>query len=153
MHFPAEERPEMASGRLGEEAARLREIFAAASRHSLVLLNESLASTSATESLYLARDVVRGLQLLGARAVFVTHLHGLAAECDALNAATPGESRVFSLVSLAEEDDGGQVHRTYRIVAAPPAGSSYAREIAEQHGISYAQLAVLLRSRGTDAVP
>ena len=82
LHFPAEEKPNMESGRLGEEAGRLREIFRSATRHSLLLLNESLASTSATESYFLARDVVSCLRMLGARDV-----------CDA-SARTGGQLRI-----------------------------------------------------------
>ncbi|RPI98332.1 MAG: hypothetical protein EHM39_08135 [Chloroflexi bacterium] len=148
-HFPVEERPEMEAGRLGEEAQRLGAIFAAATRRSLVLLNESLASTSFSESLYLARDIVRTLRVLGARAIYATHLHELAAGCDDLNAGTPGDSRIVSLVSLAQEGDGtGEITQTYRVIPGPPRGRSYARELAARYGISYEQLTALLRSRG-----
>jgi hypothetical protein len=37
--------------------------------------------------------------------------------------------------------------RTYRIVPHAPRGVSFAAEIAEQHGISFEQLARLLRDR------
>lgn len=153
-HFPVEERPESGTGRLGEEAQRLSEIFTAATAHSLVLLNESLASTSAGESLYLARDIVRILRRLGARAIYATHLHELAADVDDINAATPGDSRIVSLVSLISEDSTagngapGSIRQTYRIVPGPPRGRSYAREIAARYGISYEQLADLLQRRG-----
>ncbi len=150
-HFPVEERPDAGIGRLGEEAQRLSTIFSRATRHSLVLLNESLSSTSPGESLYLARDVVRALRMLGARATFATHLHDLAADCDELNTETPGDSVIISLVSLAVEGDardGDDVQQTYRIVAGPPRGRSYAREIAARYGISYEQLADLLNRRG-----
>src|SRR5690606_31881760 len=63
-HFPLEEQPDSGAGRLGEEASRLSTLFERATRHSLVLLNESLSSTSFSESLYLARDVVRILRLM-----------------------------------------------------------------------------------------
>jgi len=46
-HFAAGERPLQASGRLGGEAHRLAAIFRHATRHSLLLFHESLASTSA----------------------------------------------------------------------------------------------------------
>ena len=146
LHFPAEERPNMESGRLGEEAGRLREIFKRATRQSLLLLNESLASTSATESYFLARDVVCCLRMLGARALFVTHLHELAAACDSINSEVAGDSRVASLVSMMEEDEDG-LRRTYRVAPAPPQGQSYAREIARQYGISFEQLGALLAER------
>jgi DNA mismatch repair protein MutS len=148
-HFPVEERPDMESGRLGEEAQRLAHIFAHATRHSLILLNESLASTSPGESLYLARDIVRTLRVLGARAIYATHLHELAANCDDLNAETPGDSRIVSLVSIVQEGGGtGEITQTYRIVPGPPRGRSYARELAARYGISYEQLIEMLRARG-----
>lgn len=147
LHFPAEEKPNMESGRLGEEASRLREIFSRATRHSLLLLNESLASTSATESYFLARDVVSCLRMLGARALFVTHLHELAAACESINSEVDGDSRVQSLVSTVEEGEGG-LRRTYRVIPAPPRGQSYTREIARQYGISFEQLRALLKERG-----
>ena len=146
LHFPAEEKPNMESGRLGEEAGRLREIFQSATRHSLLLLNESLASTSATESYFLARDVVCCVRMLGARAIFVTHLHELAADCESMNDAVPGDSRVTSLISQIEEGKSG-VRPTYRVLAAPPRGQSYAREIARQYGISFEQLQALVKQR------
>lgn len=149
-HFPAEEAPETEAGRLGEEAARLSAIFNDATRASLIILNESLSSTSAGESLYLAVDLVRILRLLGARTVFATHLHELAEEVPALN-VEPGDSPVVSLVSLVEEHasvDGPRIRQTYRIVPGPPRGRSYAREIAARYGISYEQLHQRLRGRG-----
>ncbi len=150
-HFPVEERPEMETGRLGEEAKRLAQIFAQATRYSLVLLNESLASTSPGESLYLARDIVRTLRVLGARAIYATHLHELAADCDDLNAETPGDSLIASLVSLIQEgsvEGTGEITQTYRIIPGPPRGRSYARELAARYGISYEQLIAMLRARG-----
>lgn len=148
-HFPLEEQPDSSAGRLGEEASRLSTLFERATRHSLVLLNESLSSTSFSESLYLARDVVRILRLMGVRALYATHLHELAADVDVLNADPGGESTVGSLVSLAAPaQDGGPVQQTYRIVPGPPRGLSYARDIAARYGISYDQLADLLRRRG-----
>jgi DNA mismatch repair protein MutS len=148
-HFPVEERPEMETGRLGEEAQRIAQIFTQATRYSLVLLNESLASTSPGESLYLARDIVRTLRVLGARAIYATHLHELAAGCDELNAETPGDSLIASLVSLIQEGGGtGEIAQTYRIIPGPPRGRSYARELAARYGISYEQLIAMLRARG-----
>jgi DNA mismatch repair protein MutS len=149
-HFAAEERLDLETGRLGEEARRLSEIFAHATRHSLILFNESLASTSAGESLYLARDIVRVVRLLGARAVFATHLHELAADADEINAETEGDSKVVSLVSMVmieKAEDGESARRTYKIVPSAPMGRSYAREIALRYGISFDQLKSSLQAR------
>jgi hypothetical protein len=175
-HFPVAEGAGRGRGRLDEEAARLGQIFQTATPRSLILLNEVLAGTSAIEALGLAYDAVRGLRLLGARAVYTTHLHELAARVGEINATTPGDSGVGSLVAdVADEgaaDEGAataagatgdpqpdaapaapavigpQHRRTFRILPSPPRNVSYASEIAEQHGISYPQLQHLLNRRG-----
>jgi DNA mismatch repair protein MutS len=158
-HFPSEEELQRGTGRFGDEARRLREVFAKASRHSLVLLNEALSGTHAGESLYLARDMMRVWRLLGARVVFVTHLHELAAQVDELNAETPGDSPIVSMVSsmidretIASGPEEMAIKRTYRVVHSPPIGRSYALELARLYGISFEQLVDLLRERGVLAV-
>ncbi|MBK8985618.1 MAG: hypothetical protein IPM39_05990 [Chloroflexi bacterium] len=151
-HFPVEEKLERGTGRFGDEAQRLGEIFANISRHSLVLLNESLASTSAWESLYLAQDLLRVLRQVGARAIYATHMHELAANAEQLNAETAGDSLLLSLVASRidpeNENADGLVQRRYKIVPGRPLGRSYATELARRYGISYEQLCALLQKRG-----
>lgn len=150
-HFPVEEKPSAEAGRFGEEAQRLSDIFAHATRYSLILLNESLASTASGESLYLARDIVRCFRLLGVRAAYTTHMHELAANLDEFNAATPGDSKIISLVSGALVDSGASaqdaVKRTYKIIPSPPMGHSYAQELAARYGISFDKIVEKLTAR------
>jgi DNA mismatch repair protein MutS len=149
-HFPSPEGAQLGMGRLDEEADRLAAIFQAATPQSLILLNEVLAGTSAIEALALALDAVRGLRLLGARAIYATHLHELAARIAEINEGTEGFSAAGSLVAGVEGDElvvAAGHRRTYSIRPGPPRGVSYASEIAEQHGISFAQLQELLRQR------
>jgi hypothetical protein len=153
-HFPNREENRPGLGRLDLEAERLAAIFRRATPRSLILLNEALAGTSALEALDLARGLVRGLRLLGARAIYVTHLHELASSVDEINATTQGDGTVASLLADSECAEDGSLaarpavrRRTYRIVPHPPRGVSFAAEIAEQHGISFEQLAKLLRER------
>jgi DNA mismatch repair ATPase MutS len=147
-HYPAEETLVTATGRFGDEAQRLSHLFAHATRSSLLLFNESLASTSPGESLYIAQDIVRILRRLGTRAIFTTHLHELAADVDQLNASTAGDSRIVSLVASRVDEGGDGTQRSYRIVPGPPIGRSYAREIASKYGIGYDQLTERLQQRG-----
>jgi hypothetical protein len=151
-HFPLEEKPGSSTGRFGEEAIRLGKIFEEVTRHSLVLLNESLSSTSFSESLYLAQDIVRLLRRIGARAIYSTHLLELANGVDGLNESVAGDSKIISAVSSpidgtmqANAPDGG--HR-YKLEIRPPLGQSYAREVAARYGISYQQLENILSGRG-----
>jgi len=151
MHFPNTESATPGKGRLDEEAERLAAIFHQATPHSLVLLNEALSGTSTLEALALARDALRGLRLLGVRAIYVTHLHELAACADEINRTTAGDGTVGSLVAEVDgaQDNGRTGHRaTFRIHPGPPPGLSHASEIAEQHGISFRQLEALLERRG-----
>ena len=133
-HFPADENQTVNLGRLGEESKRLSEIFATATDKSLLLFNESLATTSFTEGLYIAKDVVKALRFLGARTIFNTHMHELAMELDTMN-SLEGDLRVASLITGIHE---GQ--RSYKVFIAPPEGVSYARDIAEKYGVSFTQL-------------
>lgn len=147
-HYPVEEALEKGTGRLGDEAKRLNELFGQATRYSLILLNETFATTSAGESFYLAQDVVRILRQMGVRAIYATHLHDLAAATDELNTTTPGDGQIVSLVASPITTDGDGNHRSYTIQPGPPLGRSYAREIATRYGVSYEQLTGLLQKRG-----
>jgi DNA mismatch repair ATPase MutS len=169
-HFPTGESEQLGMGKLDEEAERLAHIFRVAYPTGLILLNEVLAGTSAIEALGLATDAVRALRLLGVRAIYTTHLHDLPARAAEINASTAGASLVGSLVAGVEDSaagpppsaagaaDGapqgplrviGSAHRrTFRIQPGPPSNVSYASEIAEQHGISFAQLQRLFEQRG-----
>jgi DNA mismatch repair ATPase MutS len=147
-HYPIEEQLAKGTGRFGDEAQRLSQIFNQATRQSLILLNESLASTNSSESMYIAQDLVRILRRLGTRAVFATHLHDLAADVAALNANTVGNSLIVSLVASRSEASNDGMQRSYKIVPGQPLGRSYAREIASRYGISYDQLTTLLQQRG-----
>ncbi len=144
-HFPVEEKSESLTGRLGEEAGRLNALFHKATKHSLILLNESLASTSPGEAVYLARDILRALRHLGVRAVFATHMHELA-DVDTINQQSEGSSTLGSLVSVTT-DTGTEHKRTYRIERSASKGTSYASDVARKYAISYEQLLEVLEKR------
>jgi ABC-type branched-subunit amino acid transport system ATPase component len=146
--FPAAEQAQIGMGRLDEEAAQLAAIFRTATAHSLVLLNEPLGSTSPREAMLIARDVLGGLRMLGARALLVTHLHELAHEAEALNDAVAGESRIACLIAGTVASEGGDATRTYRIMPGTPDGRSYAVDIALAHGLELGQIEHTLAERG-----
>ena len=134
-HFPADENDTVDLGRLGEESKRLSEIFDRATSKSFMLLNESLATTSVAEGLFIAKDVVKAMSSYGLRAVFNTHMHELARSLDEFNSLPECNSRVESLVTGVFEGE-----RSFKISIAPPQGVSYARDIAEKYGITYEQI-------------
>ena len=133
-HFPTGADDTIDKGRLGEECARLVEIFEAITKNSLVLLDESLSSTGSYEASYIASEVLAGLSVVGCRTLFSTHLHELAAEIDNINEKTKvkGGTHIDTLVAGIEEGK-----RSFKIVRAKPDGKSYARDIADKYGLSY----------------
>ncbi len=134
-HFPTGADDTIDKGRLGEECARLSEIFQNITPASLVLLDESLSSTGSFEAAYIASEVLAGLARVGCRCLFSTHLHELAAKIDELNAQSvaAGGVRIDTLVAGIEEEG----RRSFKILRAIPDGKSYARDIAQRYGLTY----------------
>lgn len=134
-HFPADENDTVDLGRLGEESKRLSEIFDVATSRSLLLLNESLATTNVAEGLYIAKDVVKAMRYLGVRAVFNTHMHDLARNLDEVNSSVEGGSVIVSMVTGVENG-----RRSFKVFIAPPQGVSYAKDIAEKYGVTFEKI-------------
>lgn len=134
-HFPADENKTVDLGRLGEESVRLSEIMQRATSNSLVLLNETLATTNVEEGVYLARDIVRFLSFIGVRSVYNTHMHDLARHLEEFNDMEGNQSRVDSLVTGIENGK-----RSFHVSIAPPQNVSYAHDIAVKYGITFEQL-------------
>ncbi len=150
-HFPELEKNSISEGRLGEECIRLESVLPKLTKYSMILMNESLSSTSHQECLFIAEEIMRYLRTVGARAVFATHIHELAENIPALN-KEPALSDLTSLVAGVDEDSEIEVltdegrkkyqgsKRTYLIRPMPPQGKSFAMDIARTYGISFQQL-------------
>lgn len=131
-HFPADENDTVDLGRLGEESKRLSEIFEKATKYSLLLLNESFATTNVSEGMYIAKDVIKAMRYLGVRSVFNTHMHDLARNLDEVNEKIEGDSKIESMVTGVENGN-----RSFKIFISPPQGISYAKDIALKYGVTY----------------
>ena len=132
-HFPTGSEDTIDKGRLGEECARLDEIFGKVTEDSLVLLDESLSSTGSFEGAYIASEVLCGFSMARCRGIFSTHLHELSSMLNEINekCSKDGGARIDTLVAGMEQ---GQ--RSFKITRAKPDGKSYARDIADKYGIS-----------------
>ncbi len=132
-HFPEGAEDTIDKGRLGEECARLRNIFEDVTEDSLILLDESLSSTGAFEASYIAAEILTGFAVVRARGIFSTHLHDLAAAIPEINSrsASEGGVQIDTLVAGIEEG-----RRSFLITRAKPDGKSYARDIADKYGLS-----------------
>ena len=136
-HFPEGADDTIDKGRLGEECARLKEIFDEADSDTMILLDESLSSTGAYEASYIASEILSAFAVMRCRGIFSTHLHELAASVPEINerSVSQGGIRLDTLVAGIEE---GQ--RSFKIHRAKPDGKSYARDIADKYGLSFENL-------------
>lgn len=132
-HFPTGSEDTIDKGRLGEECARLDEIFDNITENSLVILDETLSSTGSFEASYIASEVICGFSMVKCRGIFSTHLHELTSMLDEINekCISDGGARIDTLVAGMEEGE-----RSFKITRKKPDGRSYARDIASKYGIS-----------------
>lgn len=112
----------MDSGKFEEELVRMNEIVRQLTPHSLILFNESFASTNEREGSEVARQIVAALLESRVKVVYVTHLADFAQRCwrearpDALFLRAPREPdgrRTFQLAPGAPRDTsfGGDLYR------------------------------------------
>lgn len=115
-HFKREEDASMTQGKLDEELSRMSELVALVEPSSILLCNESFASTNEREGSEIARQLVRALSNLRVRTIYVTHLYDLAN-------GFYEEDRDDMLFLRAERRDDGS--RTFRLKEAGPLPTSY----------------------------
>ena len=142
-HFPKEEERRVDEGRLGEELHELSDIVNNITGYSMVLLNESLSSTSAYDSLVICENLMKAFRTIGLRIIFSTHLHELAYKADEINAEVDGDSKVVGLCSQVSKitENGKTKHiSTYKIIPSVTDGKSYANDVAYKYGMAYEQL-------------
>ncbi len=120
-HFAREEQVATLRGRLQDELVRIRNILAAATDHSIVVMNETLASTTLTDARDLGERILRRLirrDLLGVYVTFVDEL------------STLDEATVSVVAGVAPDDPSV---RTFRIERRPADGLAYAAAIAAKY--------------------
>lgn len=133
-HFPIDENLTINYGRLGEEAVRIKDIVASSTGNTLILFNETYSTTSASDGLFLSRDLIHVLKEKGSYVIFNTHLHDLARDTSSMNEwGGPGD--IVSVVMERKDDQN-----TFILKRAEPDSTSYARNIAQKYGITYEQM-------------
>lgn len=118
-HFKREEDVTMTRGKLDEELARMSQIADHIGAKSMLLCNESFASTNEREGSQIARDIVRALVETGVKVVFVTHLYDLAHSLY----ARQDPADVF--LRAERRPDGA---RTFRLMPGEPEPTSYGED-------------------------
>jgi hypothetical protein len=118
-HFKREEDATMTRGKLDEELARMSEIADYIGSKSLLLCNESFASTNEREGSQIARGVIDAFTEAGIKVVYVTHLYDLAHSLHARR------DRDHLFLRAERRDDAT---RTFRLTPAEPEPTSYGED-------------------------
>lgn len=119
-YFQREEDATLHSGKLDEELKRMSAIVDRLESQSLLLCNESFASTNEREGSQIARQSIRALLEHEIKVFYVTHLFDLA---DSLR-----QAKITSELFLRAQrlPDG---RRTFRIEVGDPLPTSYGKDL------------------------
>lgn len=131
-HFPKEEQKGIDASRFTTEIKQFKEISEVITNKSLILMNESIQSTTPRECVDIAVSLVDIFAVLGVRGVFATHLVDIAPKALKLNTTEKLNTGIESITVCVEESTG---RRLYRIAEGLPADTSYAGTIFEKFGL------------------
>lgn len=137
-HFPKEEELGINSSRFTTEIKEFKTISDTITNHSLLLMNESIQSTTPKECVDIAARLVKIFCTVGVRGVFATHLTDIAYKTQELNSDPQLHSKIVSIVVTVDEKTG---ERKYKIKKGLPTETSYAGTVFEKFGINESDIA------------
>jgi DNA mismatch repair ATPase MutS len=119
-HYKREEDATMESGKWDEELNRMSEIVEHLRSNSILLFNESFASTNEREGSEIARQIVKALLNKGVKVLFVTHLYHFARSIS--------DEKLQNATFLRAErlPDGT---RPFKLIEAEPLQTSYGEDL------------------------
>jgi len=119
-HFKKEEDKTLKSGKFDEELSRMNDIIEHIQPYSLILFNESFASTNEFEGSQIAKEIVQALLKKDIRVFFVTHMYELS------NYFYQQKLNNALFLRANRTKDG---KRDFKILPSPPLQTSYAKDI------------------------
>jgi hypothetical protein len=122
-HFKREEDPTMKSGKLDEELRRISAIVQVVTPGSVVLMNESFASTNEREGSEIAVQIVRAMLKMNIGVFFVTHMFALA------DRFYHDQSDSVLFLRAERLADG---RRTFRLLPGEPLPTSYGEDLYQR---------------------
>ena len=131
-HFPKEEQVGIDASRFTTEVKEFKAISDCITNHSLLLMNESIQSTTPQECTDIAAQLMRIFCIIGVRGIFATHLTPLAKAALELNSDPQLNTRAESITVTVDEATG---ERKYKIKKGLPGANSYASTIFEKYGL------------------
>lgn len=123
-HFTRREDSAMNSGRLDEELKRMSQIVDNLGEDSMVLLNESFATTTEKEGSVIAYDIIKALTEADVKVLTVTHLLSFAQRIYQESKEENAKNIEFF---SAEREEGGR--RTYHMIQHEPELTSFGMDL------------------------
>lgn len=127
VHFTRREDSEMNSGRLDEELGRMSKIVDEIGDDSLILLNESFATTTEKEGSVIAYDIIKALSEAGVRILTVTHLLSFARRI--YEESVQNNDTGIEFLSAERKDDGT---RTFKMIRHEPELTSFGLDLYDE---------------------
>ncbi len=127
VHFTRREDSQMNSGRLDEELKRMNKIVEQIGDGSLLLLNESFATTTEKEGAGIAYDITKALCEAGVRIMTVTHILAFARRVYKENKEEPLSAVEF--LTAERTEDGS---RTFRMIRHEPEETSFGLDLYDE---------------------
>jgi DNA mismatch repair protein MutS len=128
-HFERQESVATLRGKLDNELVRIHDILSQATANSVIVMNESFASTTVDDALLIGTEVLQRIIAVECVAVYVTFL-------DELSRLDPA---CASMVGEVAHDDPTQ--RTFRFTRRPADGMAYAAALADKYKLTHEVLA------------
>lgn len=129
MHFTRREDSQMNSGRLDEELRRMDQIVRNLGPDSLILLNESFATTTEKDGSEICYDIIQALTEAGVKILSVTHLLSFAQKIYAEASEREGTDSSVAFLSAERKENGS---RTYKMIQSVPELTSFGLDLYEK---------------------
>ena len=126
-HFTRREDSEMNSGRLDEELGRMNQIIDHLGENSMILLNESFATTTEKEGSVIAYDIIKALLEADVKILTVTHLLSFAQRV--YEETKEDNTSKVTFLSAQRMEDG---RRTFKMIQHVPELTSFGLDLYEQ---------------------
>ena len=126
-HFEGEEDLDMVMGKLEDDLHRIKNILELASERSLIIMNETLSSTTVSDAIHIASEILKSITEKGSMFLFVTFLEELA--------QYSGVTSITNDVDMLNPEK-----RTYIFKKGPPTYSNFLLAISRKYGLTKEQI-------------
>ena len=151
--FAAGESDTSEDSRMGLEVERIAQFSKLMTPQSLVLLNEPMTSTSASEGIEINIDLLADLVQKQVPCMIVTHYNEIYEMLLDRLGPLGLSDKVRSLVMEVRREADGTIRYPYRLTLQPPGRSSYARAIVAKLGLNLEDMLQKMTAAGMDMRP